>query len=361
PRSVGSAQGHLWITRPGFESLTIVRLSDGRMFPHVLGAEPQRVYADLQSPYLVIATSRGLVRLQCFAHTLTALGTPPAQVWALQPNGNDTMLLGMTADDKTPWRAMLATNQAVIAQAQTNAALPEPTVAVSASPVRAVWPPTPMVATSWRSQLAAVDVVSGDLTARRGVVPSQSTLVQWCLAVGCSDIAIAAIILLYAHHLRGTARVSMSEAARCLGDQDNAWHEVLGHGDLAAHGLLDISGAGLALTSAARRFFDDFQPNNLLCHGTGPRQLRPGIYWSPGGPVLATTLLQLATQLGGLAVLPQATVEAITAAHLRGLTVVVTDIEAATQVALALAPARAAIVVVTAMQPWFVATILPQP
>ncbi len=372
PRHVGAAQGHLWITRPGSDSLTVVRLSDGRVFPHVVGAEPLAVYSDLHSPYIVIATDRGLVRLQCFSHSLVALGTPPAQAWALQPHGNDTMLLGMSAQDHTPWRAGLGSNNA-ISPSQAHDVLPVPLATPKVVPqaalvpsmqplTRTMQPLAHPATTSWRSQLAAVDVEVGNLAAQRAAVPAERTLMQWCSLVGCSDIATAAIIILYARHLRGAAPVAISHAARYLGDQDTAWHEVLGHGQLAAHGLLNVGHLGLSLSLVGCRFFDDSQPSLLLRQGTGTRQLGPGIYWSPVRTDLAGALAQITQQLsGGLAVLPKATVSTITEAYLHGLTIVLVDSEAETQTAVAQAPSGAALVITTPAQPWFVTTILPQP
>lgn len=369
PRQVGSAQGHLWIARPGSDSLLVVRLSDGRVFPHVIGAEPQHVYADLHSPYVVIATERGLVRLQCFSHTLTALGTPPADVWALQPNGNDTVLLGMSTVDTTPWRAGLGSNQAVVVAAPTSASPASSPASAPITLVRTMRPPARTSTTSWRSQLVAVDAVPGNAAAQRSAVPADSTLLQWCSAVGCSELATTAIIALYARYLRGAAPWPVSEAARWLGDQDAAWHEVLGHGEMAAHGLLDVGLGGLSLTLVACRFFDDSQPRHLLrrspvvgpAPGPQPRQLGPGVYWCAQQSDLATTLAHLTEQFGALAVLPSPSVGAISEAYLHGMTIVIPAVDEPTPLAISNAPARAAIVVIGVLQPWFVATILPQP
>lgn len=365
PRNVGSAQGHLWITRPGADSLTVVRLSDGRVFPHVIGAEPLSVYSDLHSPYVVIATERGLVRLQCFSHTMVALGTPPASVWALQPNGNDTMLLGMGVDDPGPWRAGLANSNAAVTPAHTVEALTSSSPAQSAQGnvalVRTMRPPPRSATTSWRSQLAAVDLEPGNLAAQRAAVPADSTLLQWCSASACSDIATSLIVVLYARYLHGAAPLPLREAARCVGDHDAAWHEVLGHGDAAGHGLLDHSSAGLSLTLAGSRFFDDCVPCSLLRRGNGPRVLGPGIYWSPLGADLAVTLQQLAERIGTFDIVASASPSSITEACLHGATVVLTVCDAETAATLAKAPARAAVVVLAPVQPWFVATILPQP
>ena len=76
PRSVGAAQGHLWATRPGSDEVFIYRLSDGRPFRHHIGAPVEQVICHPASPLLVLVTPRGLVRLHCFAHSLTIIDSP---------------------------------------------------------------------------------------------------------------------------------------------------------------------------------------------------------------------------------------------------------------------------------------------
>jgi hypothetical protein len=76
PRIVGPAHGHLWAMRAGSDDILVCRLSDGRPFQHHLGAPIDEVVCHPASPLLILVTSRGLVRLHCFAHSLTAIDAP---------------------------------------------------------------------------------------------------------------------------------------------------------------------------------------------------------------------------------------------------------------------------------------------
>jgi hypothetical protein len=110
PRTVGSAQGHLWAMRPGTDEVSVYRLSDGRQFQHVAGSPIEAVVAHPASPILVLVTRRGLLRLHCFAHTLAPIEAPWAPGAALGQlvAGDDIVLLGAGAIDAEPWRAPIA-------------------------------------------------------------------------------------------------------------------------------------------------------------------------------------------------------------------------------------------------------------
>ncbi|MDQ3300141.1 MAG: hypothetical protein M3619_26465, partial [Myxococcota bacterium] len=83
PRTVGPAQGHIWAMRPGSDEVFVYRLSDGRPFRHLIGAPVEHVIYHPASPVVVFVTARGLVRLHCFAHSLTVVDAPWARGHAL--------------------------------------------------------------------------------------------------------------------------------------------------------------------------------------------------------------------------------------------------------------------------------------
>ena len=110
PRTVGTAQGHLWATRPGTDEVFVYRLSDGRLFQHYAGSPVEAVICHPASPLLVLVTKAGLARLHCFAHTLAPLEAPwtPGTSLAQLVTGDDITLLGLDASAAEPWRAPIA-------------------------------------------------------------------------------------------------------------------------------------------------------------------------------------------------------------------------------------------------------------
>ena len=106
PRTIGPAHGHLWAVRPGGEDVLLCRLSDGRPFQHSVGAPIDEVVSHPASPLLILATARGLVRLHCFAHTLTAIDAPwhPGMSLAQLVVGDDISLVGGGDRDDELWR-----------------------------------------------------------------------------------------------------------------------------------------------------------------------------------------------------------------------------------------------------------------
>lgn len=359
PRMLGVAQGHLWITRAGSDSLLIVRLSDGRTFPHVLGAEPLNVYTDLRSPYLVIQTAKGLVRLHCFAHSLVAIGTPAAEAYALQPNGDETVLVGMTEHDATPWRASLAASTAASAS---GAVINPSSVTPTPSQVPGTGTGTTRaIAGAWRSKLVTLDAAALDSAAVRSLVTQDSGLARWCASAGCSDQALLTVTHLYARYLRGAPPLPTAELAHWLGDHDAGWQEALGHGELAAHGLLEHSAAGVALRFVAGRFFDEAPLLLSVRRGTRCQTLPAGHWWLCASGSPGADLDGLVADLGAVAIVGEPTTSALVEAYLHGLPAVVWGDSAAASLAIASAPRSAAIIVLSAAQPWFVPAVFSHP
>lgn len=359
PRTLGTAQGHLWITRPGSDSLLIVRLSDGRTFPHVVGAEPLHSYSDLRSPYLVIQTAQGLCRLHCFAHSLVAIGTPAADAYTLQPNGDETVLVGMADNDATPWRASLATNNIMSvapSPSMGGAALGPATTHVGSA---AVAPTRPFVSSAWRSKLATFEAANDTATLRTLVAPD-SGLARWCASAGFGDQALQTVAYLYARYLRGALPLPAAELAHWLGDHDAAWQESLGHGELATHGLIEHSTAGVALRFIAGRFFDDAPLSLSIRRGTRCRTAPTGHWWQCATSNPAADLDGLVADLGAIAVVGDPTTAALVEAHLHGLPAIVSGDATTIGLAVANAPRNACIIVLSATQPWFVPAIFPR-
>jgi hypothetical protein len=106
PRTVGPAHGHVWAMRHGSDEVVVCRLSDGRPFRHSIGEPIDAVICHPASPLLILVTARGLVRLHCFAHSLTVIDAPwrPGVPLAQLVVGDDITLLGMGDRDDEPWR-----------------------------------------------------------------------------------------------------------------------------------------------------------------------------------------------------------------------------------------------------------------
>jgi hypothetical protein len=112
PRVVGPAHGHLWAIRPGGEDLVVCRLSDGRPFSHSAGTPIDEVVCHPGSPLLILVTRRGLLRLHCFAHSLTVIDAPwrPGMALAQLVVGDDISLLGEASGvgDDELWRVPIS-------------------------------------------------------------------------------------------------------------------------------------------------------------------------------------------------------------------------------------------------------------
>jgi hypothetical protein len=112
PRTIGTAAGHWWILRAEQQQILLMRLSDGRPFLHNLGAPIRSVVSHPASPWLVVVTSRGLVRLSCFAHAMAELEAPPAEAYAIAPSGDEAVLLGASGFAQAPWVMRLSASAA---------------------------------------------------------------------------------------------------------------------------------------------------------------------------------------------------------------------------------------------------------
>ncbi len=110
PRVGGAAKGHLWAFRTGDEDLHVYRLSDGRPFRHHAGAVITNVISSLATPYAVMVTPRGPIRLNCFAHSLHVIDSPwtAGSALALLGADEDVALVGLAPGSAAPWRANLA-------------------------------------------------------------------------------------------------------------------------------------------------------------------------------------------------------------------------------------------------------------
>lgn len=110
PRTVGAAQGHIWVTRPNADDVIVYRLSDGRPFRHLVGAPPLEIAASPATPIIIVGTARHLIRLHCFAHSLTVIDAPwtPGIPLAQLALGDDVSLLGLAPGQPEPWRVPIA-------------------------------------------------------------------------------------------------------------------------------------------------------------------------------------------------------------------------------------------------------------
>ncbi len=256
PRTIGAAAGHLWATRPGSDEVFVYRLSDGRPFRHVAGAAVEDVICHPASPVLVLVTARGLVRLQCYAHSLQRLDDAPWRAGTALAQlvvGDDTSLLGISADDidGEPWRLAI---RGVGAPATTElaeavpAASSEPTGADKLQAMRSRGTST-AVRPSWREALVTYgqeltrpgDGAGGASDVPLVAVDTELGMLSERLSLGAAGRR--ALLALYASYLVGEPRLTIAKLARVVSD----WTEPLGQGELAAHGLIDRDGGYVEL------------------------------------------------------------------------------------------------------------------
>ncbi len=260
PRSVGASLGHVWATRPGSDEVFVYRLSDGRPFRHHVGSPVERAIGHPGSAIVVLVTGNGLVRLHCFAHSLSPIDAPwtPATVLALHGIGDDIALVGVAFGGEA-WRIPLDAPQHVDRVVETLVvAVPVP---VETSPTAPLTEPTRAPATTvrgsraaatWREPLAATVAE----LARAAGEPATATTTSFpalALPDDCEVSALArrldlgenarrALTLFYGLSLTGHL-LSIAQLARILGD----WSEPLGQGELGKHGLLRRDPRGVAL------------------------------------------------------------------------------------------------------------------
>ncbi|MEO6775722.1 MAG: hypothetical protein ABI467_22370 [Kofleriaceae bacterium] len=365
PRTIGTAAGHLWVTRPGSDEVLVYRLSDGRPFRHYVGAPVEHVIAHPTSPLVVLVTARGLVRLHCFAHSLFAIeapwqaGTPTALAQLVI--GEDISLLGMTAGDPEPWRVPIGGLGAAVPLEATEAGAesglvtaadklramreaPAVTPVATAALAAAVAPALHAITTStrragWRDVL----VTFGGELARGGdnpapplgglgslgqarlgeaelpVVAADTELGELAHRLGLAAPARRALIALYAQYLVGEPDLALARLAKLLGE----WTEPLGQGQLGALALVERSGGRIRLATAVADALDGAAPREVrLAGGTATAPHAGAFRVARDGRTDATIEAELIAQLGRIAIVEGALAPALLEARLHGATAV---------------------------------------
>ena len=364
PRTVGPAHGHVWVTRPGSDIILVWRLSDGRPFRHQVSAPIDEVVCHPASPLLILVTERGLVRLHCFAHSLTSIDAPwqPGTSLAQLVVGENINLLGVTEDREEPWRVPIGGAGAPAVTLDASDAPSEPPLTTAADKLRAMRErtlpvtapdgdpaPTPPAAgkpgpvaaklaigarmgpalaamrpaertRSWREPLAAfgAELVRG-AEAELPVIAVDTELGQLAQHLQLPAAARRALIALYALYLVGEPGLSIARLAQVIGD----WPEPLGQGELGALALLRRRGGKLALRSPVSDLLDGVGPRAMRLVGDGAAAPRAGAFRldrdDRSDPVLET---ELAEELGRIAVIEGSAALAVLEARLRGATAV---------------------------------------
>lgn len=362
PRSVGAAAGHLWATRPGSDEVFIYRLSDGRPFRHYVGAPVEDVVCHPASPLIVLVTPRGLVRLHCFAHSLTVVDSPwtPGMPLAQLTAGEDISLIGLLPGDAEPWRVPIGGAGAPIVAGE-SATPGEPVLANAADRLRAMReraaaaggefvadaqaaaaaasagtsapapaPHAPQAfgtsapvsrVKAWREPLAGYGLelargLDGDLP----VIAVDTELGELAHRLGLSAGGRRALIALYALYLVGEPNLSIARLAHLLGD----WAEPLGQGDLHALAMLRRRDGRVSLRTAVTNALDGAAPHAIRFVGGAATVPRPGVSrLARDGRSDAAIETDLATQLGRIAVIEGAVVIGVLEARLYGATAVV--------------------------------------
>ncbi|HUJ57268.1 MAG TPA: hypothetical protein VLX92_02200, partial [Kofleriaceae bacterium] len=260
PRTMGSAAGHAWAIRgggqrsgpdrfAGADDVFVYRLSDGRPFRHVVGEPIEAIISHPASPILVVVTARRLIRLHCFAHSLTLIDAPawrPGDALAQLVVGDDISLLGLAEDATEPWRLAIGGAGAPL---QPTAAEPsEPAAMVTAADrfrqmragsgeaATAAAPSAPVRAPApWRDPLASYgNELARGVDAEPPQVGAEHELGELAQRLALSAAARRALVALYALHLIGAPGLAIARLARALGD----WTEPLGQGELAALAMI---------------------------------------------------------------------------------------------------------------------------
>jgi hypothetical protein len=366
PRTVGPAHGHVWATRPGSDVILVWRLSDGRPFRHQAGAPIDEVICHAASPLLILVTERGLVRLHCFAHSLTVIDAPwqPGMALAQLVVGEDINLLGLAPDSEEPWRVPIGGSGAPAITLESSDAPSEPPLATAADKLRAMRerthpgaapdgdavavaaPPAaakagpataklpavlrtgPTLATArpaertraWRDPLAAFGAeLARGAEAELPVVAVDTELGQLAHHLQLPSAARRALIALYGLYLVGEPGLSIARLAHVLGD----WPEPLGQGELGALALVRRRGGRIALRGAVSDVLDGVGPRAVRLVGDGAAAPRAGAFRlerdDRPDAVLET---ELAEELGRIAVIEGGCALAVLEARLRGATAV---------------------------------------
>lgn len=368
PRTVGAAQGHIWVTRPSADDIYIYRLSDGRPFRHIVGAPPVDVVASPVSPIIIVGTARPqLVRVHCFAHSVTAIdapwepGVPIAQLAAGNggpggtPGGSDVSLLGLAPNTSEPWRVPILGDGAP-AVPPPPAEEPEPATLVSdppsgfrsirdkstaplpavVTPPRAATPasrdasqsswatPIPTraaTARNWREVLAGIgaELAQGG-TPDLAAPLEDSELGELADRLLLSKRSIRALIALYGVYLVGEPELSIADLAQVLGD----WTEPLGTGELGAYAMLHRDRGRVSLHAAVTDLLDGAPPRTVRLlghHHAGPPRSGAWRYAREGKSDVELETL-MATMFGRIAIIEGDPDRAILEARLRGATAI---------------------------------------
>jgi hypothetical protein len=321
PRMLGTAAGHLWAIQPGREELFVYRLSDGRPFRHHVGAPVEDVVSHPASPVIVAVTTRGLVRLNCFAHSLAIVddvpwqpGMPLAQLVA----GDDLSLLGLCDGAIEPWRVALGGAVASSETATAPAAVGKPRASADAIAHEPARPPS--ASPGWRDAL----VTYGHELARGGepelpIVTAETELAELARRLELSATARRALLALYAVYLVGEPALPIARLARTVG----GWPEALGQGELAALALLRRKHGKVALRTGVTDLLDGAPPRTVRLIGGAPGRPRAGAFRvsrdGRSDNVIEADLIQ---QLGRLAIVEGSLPAALLEARLHGATAI---------------------------------------
>jgi len=252
PRLVGTALGHLFVTRPGSDEVYVYRLSDGRPFRHQAGSKVERTISHPSSGIVVLVTPRGLVRINCFAHSVTMIDSPytPGTALAIHGTGDAVTLLGVS-ETGAAWRVGLEAHAAPSESVSVPPAFPTPSQLVPMVPIT---PIAPVVQRrSWRPALVetAHVLLRGELTSI--TLPDDSELTQLAVRLGLGAAAHRALATLYALYLIGE-----TPSIALLAQLTEDWTEPLGQGELRK--LLDRTDGRIRLRSAIAEFLDGAGP-----------------------------------------------------------------------------------------------------
>jgi hypothetical protein len=373
PRIVGTAGGHLWAMRPAGTEMFVYRLSDGRPFRHPLGVRIDHVISHAMSPVLVLVTERGLVRLHCYAHSLTLIELPSAppfggaarsggggpidgvpnvpSVLAQLVVGDDISLLGLTETNAEPWRVAIGgagaplvpvaepeTSQPLVTAADklramragpdgppagsSGAAGPDelPVMPVAAAGSVPIEMPAPLPrGEAWREGLAryAAELVRGSASSPPAV-PEDSEVARLADELALPAAARRALTALYALYLVGEPAIAIARLAHATSD----WDEALGRGQLARLAMLERHGGKVQLQAAVTDVLDGAAPRAVRMLD-GARATRDGaVRVSRDGRTDAEIEAALASQLGRLAIATGDPVQALLEARMRGATCV---------------------------------------
>lgn len=358
PRTVGAAHGHLWVTRPGSDEVFVYRLSDGRPFRHYVGSPVEDVICHPASPLVVLVTPRGLVRLHCFAHSLTVVDSPftPDMPLAQLVVGEDISLLGLAEGSDEPWRVPIAGTGAPVPSGEATESLEAPALTTAADKLRAMReragatagdhdghgvsaPTSPAAPTTfslaptaasastagararaWREPLATYGLeLTRGLDSEAPVIAVDTELGELAHRLGLPAHARRALIALYALYLVGEPALPIARLAQALGD----WTEALGQGELGALAMLRRRGGRVSLRPSVTDLLDGIAPSAIRVVGGGATAPRAGAMRLPrDGRTDAAIELELAGQLGRIGVIEGAATLGILEARLHGATAV---------------------------------------